>query len=54
MSQKGPTAWGAILAGLLAVLGGGYYVVKRLLEPGFSAIQVRTKTVWGLSTLPDA
>lgn len=42
-------SWGAILVGLLAVLGGGYYGVKRLLRTWLlRAIQVRPKTDMGI------
>jgi hypothetical protein len=47
-AKKAPWPWAAILVGLLAVLGGGYYGVKRLLRTWLlRAIQVRPKTDMG-------
>jgi beta-lactam-binding protein with PASTA domain len=50
VTEKEPhRSWGAILVGLLAVLGGGYYGVKRLLRTWLlRAIQVRPKTDMGI------
>ena len=48
-AKKAPWPWAAILVGLLAVLGGGYYGVKRLLRTWLlRAIQVRPKTDMGI------
>jgi hypothetical protein len=47
-AKKAPWPWAAILVGLLAILGGGYYGVKRLLRTWLlRAIQVRPKTDMG-------
>jgi beta-lactam-binding protein with PASTA domain len=49
VTEKKPhRSWGAILVGLLAVLGGGYYGVKRLIRTWLlRAIQIRPKTDMG-------